>query len=245
MLFAALILCFALLAAHASKCLMFCAGFLARQSQHNLNLDKCSPNSCTRLPSVYLSVRPSVSLSLGLGSKFTHISDTKPMLDGRCYWMLPHKLCVFRSSLGACLCVCRWVGEGVWVCLTHHWTVTQQQQEQHMSVGGPVGRQIPFDVQSAERQRQWSMQKVFQTVQFGSVRFDFGSSVRFSSVFVTLPVFLGFFFGLRLLRAVSRFWLCNSQSTSNGSSSDNNKGANNNKEQMCKHHEKRKACSGG
>lgn len=89
--------------------------------------------------------------------------------------------CFGRVSVRVCRCGC----VGVWVCLTHHWTVAQQQQqEQHMSVRWPLGRQIPFDVQSAERQCQWSMQKVFQTVQFGSLRYGL---VRFGSILV--PVF--------------------------------------------------------
>lgn len=82
-----------LLFGHSSTCLMFFAGFVTSQSLHNLNLDKCSPYSCTR---------PAPAPRIG---KFTHISDTKPMLDGQCYWMLAHKLCVFRSTLCACMCI--------------------------------------------------------------------------------------------------------------------------------------------
>lgn len=198
MLFAALILCFALLPGHASKCLMFCAGFVARQSQHNLNLDKCSPNSCTRPPSLRLSICLSDYPSAWAAS--SHISQTLnrcSMADviGCCHI---NCACFGRVSVRVYVCVC--VGVGVWVCLTHHWTVTQQQEEQHMSVGGPVGRQIPFDVQSAERQRQWSMQKVFQTVQF--------SSVRFGSILVPLFASLLFSLRCRFFLAFAFFALC-------------------------------------
>lgn len=53
-------------------------------------------------------------------------------------------------------------------------------------------------------------------------------------------------FLLARLRATPRFWLCNSKSTSSGKATmATTKETNNNKEQMCKHHEKRKACKGG
>lgn len=111
----------------------------------------------------------------GPGGKFTHISDTKPMLDGQCYWMLAHKLCVFRSthSLTISLARCACVGVGVLnTPLNCYATTTRTTYVRQW----PLARQIPFDVQSAERQRQWSMQKVFQTFQ---ARFDFGFSLFF------------------------------------------------------------------